>query len=82
MTIDHNSATPLHLQAQQLLRELIESDEYKNGKMLPKEIELAEQLHISRNTCARPSTNWFSKDCSCGKRAWGRKWPGKASAAG
>ena len=44
MTIDHNSATPLHLQAQQLLRELIESDEYKNGKMLPKEIELAEQL--------------------------------------
>lgn len=50
MIIDHNSATPLHLQAQQLLRELIESDEYKNGKMLPKEIELAEQLHISRNT--------------------------------
>lgn len=50
MTIDHNSAIPLHIQAQQLLRELIESDEYKNGKMLPKEIELAEQLHISRNT--------------------------------
>ena len=50
MTIDHHSTVPLHIQAQQLLRELIESDEYKNGKMLPKEIELAEQLHISRNT--------------------------------
>ncbi len=50
MTIDHHSTVPLHIQVQQFLRELIESDEYKNGKMLPKEIELAEQLHISRNT--------------------------------
>ena len=50
MTIDHHSTVPLHIQAQQLLRELIESDKYTNGKMLPKEIELAEQLHISRNT--------------------------------
>ena len=50
MTIDHHSTVPLHIQAQHLLRELIESEEYKNGKMLPKEIELAEQLHISRNT--------------------------------
>ena len=29
MTIDHHSTVPLHIQAQQLLRELIESDEYK-----------------------------------------------------
>ncbi len=50
MTIDHNSDVPLHIQAQQLLRELIDSEEYKDGKMLPKEIDLAEQLHISRNT--------------------------------
>ena len=50
MTIDHHSTVPLHIQTQKLLRELIESEEYKNGKMLPKEIELAEQLHISRNT--------------------------------
>ena len=50
MTINHESTIPLHLQAQQILRELIESEEYKNGKMLPKEVELSKQLHISRNT--------------------------------
>jgi GntR family transcriptional regulator len=50
MTLDHSSSVPLHIQAQQMLRRLIESDEYKNGKMLPKEVELSKQLHISRNT--------------------------------
>ena len=52
MTIKLNpkSDVPLHKQAEELLRDLIESDEYKNGKLLPKEVELAEQLHISRNT--------------------------------
>lgn len=50
MTIDHTSSIPLHLQAQQILRQLIESEEYKNGKMLPKEVDLSKQLNISRNT--------------------------------
>ena len=50
MKLNPNSEIPLHKQAEDLLRELIESDEYKNGKMLPKEVELADQLHISRNT--------------------------------
>jgi len=50
MTLDHTSSVPLHLQAQQLLRQLIESEEYKNGKMLPKEVDLSKQLNISRNT--------------------------------
>ena len=50
MKIDHSSGKPLHLQAEEILRRLIESDEYKSGKLLPNEIELSEQLHISRNT--------------------------------
>ena len=50
MQLNPNSDIPLHKQAEDLLRELIESDEYKNGKLLPKEVELAEQLNISRNT--------------------------------
>ena len=33
-----------------ILRRLIESEEYKNGKLFPNEVELSEQLHISRNT--------------------------------
>jgi len=50
MELNHNSEIPLHKQAEEHLRELIESDEYKNGKLLPKEVELANQLKISRNT--------------------------------
>ena len=50
MIIDHSSNKPLHLQAEEILRRLIETEEYKNGKLLPNEVELSEQLHISRNT--------------------------------
>ena len=50
MTIDHTSSVPLHLQVQQFLRQLIESEEYKNGKLLPKEVDLSRQLNISRST--------------------------------
>ncbi len=49
-TIDYDSYLPLHLQAEQILRQLIASDEYKYGKRLPPEMELAERLHISRST--------------------------------
>lgn len=48
--IDKNSRIPLHRQAEQFLRNLISSEEYREGKMLPNEIELSEQLKISRNT--------------------------------
>ena len=50
MKLDHNSDKPLHIQAEEILRRLIESEEYKNGKLFPNEVELSEQLHISRNT--------------------------------
>ena len=50
MVLDRKSVVPLHKQAEDLLRELIEKQEYKNGKLLPNEVDLAAQLHISRNT--------------------------------
>jgi len=50
MKIDHNSNSPLHYQAEVILRKLIESEEYRNGKLLPNEVALSEQLGISRNT--------------------------------
>ncbi|MDO5522966.1 MAG: GntR family transcriptional regulator [Bacteroidia bacterium] len=50
LKIDRSSPVPLHRQAEVLLRELITKDEYKEGKMLPNEVELSEQLKISRNT--------------------------------
>lgn len=50
MELDHNSSKPLHIQAEELLRNLIESEEYKSGKYLPNEVELSQRLNISRNT--------------------------------
>jgi GntR family transcriptional regulator len=55
-TIDHDSPIPLHVQVESLMRKLIESPQYQNGKLLPKEIELAKRLGISRNTI-RQATN-------------------------
>lgn len=48
--IDHQSSVPLHIQAENLLRKLIESPEYREGKLLPNEVDLAKQLAISRAT--------------------------------
>jgi GntR family transcriptional regulator len=46
----------LHAQVEMLLRQMIELPEYKNGGLLPKEVELANRLGISRNTL-RQATN-------------------------
>lgn len=54
--IDHDSPIPLHVQVETLLRTLIENPEYQDGKLLPKEVELAKRLGISRNTI-RQATN-------------------------
>ena len=49
--IDHDSPVPLHSQAEQLLRKMVELPEYKlHGKLLPREVELAKLWGISRNT--------------------------------
>lgn len=54
--IDHKSAFPLHIQVENLLRELIKDPEYARGKFLPREVDLAKLLGISRNTI-RQATN-------------------------
>ena len=50
LKIDHESQIPLHLQAEELLRGLIETAEYADGKLLPNEVELSKDLGISRTT--------------------------------
>ncbi len=50
LKINHKSSVPLHLQAENVLRKLIKMEEYRNGKLLPNEVDLSEQLGISRNT--------------------------------
>jgi len=50
MKLDKKSSVPLHIQAENLLRKLIDTEEYKKGRLLPNEVELSKQLSISRNT--------------------------------
>ena len=54
--IDHSSVIPLHIQVERLLRKVLKQPLYQEGKLLPKEIELAKRLGISRNT-VRQATN-------------------------
>jgi len=56
INIDHASPVPLHAQVEELLRKLIDLPQYKNGEFLPKEVDLARQLGVSRNTI-RQATN-------------------------
>ncbi len=50
LTIDHKSGIPLHIQAENLLREMIKDPAYQSGKILPNEVDLAKKLAISRTT--------------------------------
>jgi len=50
LTINHKSTIPLHIQAEELIRKLINDPQFKDGKLLPNEVELALQLGISRTT--------------------------------
>lgn len=56
ININHSSPVPLHAQVEELLRKLIDLPQYKNGEFLPKEVNLAQQLGVSRNTI-RQATN-------------------------
>jgi GntR family transcriptional regulator len=56
LQIDHQSKLPLHAQVEELMRKLIASVEFRSGAFLPKEVELANRLGVSRNTI-RQATN-------------------------
>lgn len=48
--LNRKSNIPLHTQAEELLRDMIQTGDYSDGKLLPKETELSKSLGISRNT--------------------------------
>lgn len=50
LSIDHKNPLPLHIQAENLLRNMIKDPQYSGGKFLPNEVQLAKQLAISRST--------------------------------
>lgn len=55
-SVDHNSSIPLHKQVEDLLRDLIKNPIFSKGALLPKEVDMAKRLGISRNTI-RQATN-------------------------
>lgn len=73
MELNRKSALPLHAQAEKLLRELIESDEYRSGKFLPKEVDLSRQLNISRNTLRQAITKLVGEGLLVRKKGVGTK---------
>ena len=64
-------AKPLHVIAEEAILEMISSDEYQNGKLLPSEIELAEDLKISRNTLRQAINKLVIEGKLCRKRGYG-----------
>jgi len=54
--LDTESGIPLHKQVENILRDLIADPRFQNGELLPKEVDIAKRLGISRNT-VRQATN-------------------------
>jgi GntR family transcriptional regulator len=71
--IDHNSTTPLHSQAETLLRELLNKEEYQKGKLLPNEVELSKHLNISRNTLRQAINKLVYEGLIVRKKGYGSK---------
>lgn len=69
--IDHKSKKPLHLQAEELLKGIIEKDEYKSGKLLPKEVDMAKAMNISRNTLRQAINRLVFEGYLIRKRGYG-----------
>ena len=82
MELNRKSGLPLHAQADQLIRELISSEEYKNGKFLPKEVELSKQLQISRNTLRQAITKLVMEGILVRKKGVGTKVAKKSISVG
>jgi GntR family transcriptional regulator len=55
--LDHDSKVPLHKQAEEQLRSLIEKKHFKEGDTLPNETDLAKRWGISRNTLRQAFSN-------------------------
>lgn len=50
LKIDHKLNIPLHSQVEKLLRQYVEHKSGRTGEMFPKEVDLANELGVARNT--------------------------------
>lgn len=73
LRIDHKSSIPLHIQVEQLLRNLIELPEFQNGAFLPKELELSKLLGVSRSTIRQAANKLQNEGLILRKKGVGTK---------
>ncbi len=71
--VDHGSAVPLHIQVEELLLSIIKLPDYANGKLLPKEVDLARNLGVSRSTVRQASNRLSEKNLIIRKKGIGTR---------
>jgi len=76
--VNHTSPIPLHVQVEELLRNLLDQPQFKNGAFLPKEVELAKKLGVSRNTIRQATNKLEYEGLITRKKGVGTKVSGKA----
>ncbi len=73
MTIDTESKAPLHNKVERMMRALIEQPRYRNGELLPKEVDIADQLGIARNTVRHAISKLVNEGLLIRKKGFGTK---------
>jgi GntR family transcriptional regulator len=71
--IDEVSKAPLHHKVERMMRELIEQPAYSNGEFLPKEVDIAEQLGVARNTVRHAISKLVNEGLLVRKKGVGTK---------
>lgn len=73
MKVNRNNSQPLHIQAEEFIRNLIKEERYVNGELLPNEVLLSEQLNISRNTLRQAINKLVFEGLLIRKKGYGTK---------
>ena len=60
--IDKESKTPLYLQVEEILSELLLKEPYSLGEKLPNELEISQKLDVSRNTVRKAMYGLINKN--------------------
>lgn len=71
--IDESSKAPLHHKVERMMRELIEQPAFSNGEFLPKEVDIAEQLGVARNTVRHAISKLVNEGLLVRKKGVGTK---------
>ncbi len=60
--VDKDSKTPLYLQVEEIISDLLLREPYRSGEKLPNEIEISDELNVSRNTVRKAMYGLINKN--------------------